>query len=134
VLRRLGRTDEAAATWADLAAGTTRVSAVASVELAKLREHRLGDPAGALDAVRRGWAILDRRRRLGRPEPRLEQDLVRRGQRLRARLIAARGGDQRATSGTRGSGAMAGHASRTWSSAGSNEQAIVRRSPASALR
>jgi hypothetical protein len=88
VLRRLGRTDEAAETWADLAAGTTRLAAVAAVELAKLREHRLGDLVGALDAVRRGWTVLDRRRRLGRPEPGLEADLVRRGRRLRDRLAA----------------------------------------------
>jgi hypothetical protein len=91
VLRRLGRVADAAETWADLAAGTTRLSAVAAVELAKLREHRLGDPAGALDAVRRGWTILERRRRLGRPEPRLAADLVRRGTRLRARLAARPG-------------------------------------------
>jgi hypothetical protein len=86
VLRRLGRADDAAETWADLAAGTTRLAAVAAVELAKLREHRLADPAGALEAVRRGWTVLDRRRRLGRPEPRLEADLVRRGRRLRDRM------------------------------------------------
>jgi len=91
VLRRLGRIGDAAETWADLAAGTTRLSAVASVELAKLREHRLGDPVGALEAVRRGWSILERRRRLGRPEPAIEADLVRRGRRLRIR-IAARAG------------------------------------------
>jgi hypothetical protein len=38
------------------------------------------------------------------------------------------------TSGTRGSGSIAGHSARTRSSAGSNEQAMVRMSPASALR
>ena len=91
VLRRLGRATDAAETWADLSAGTTRLAAVAAVELAKLREHRLGDPAGALDAVRRGWTILERRRRLGRPEPRLEADLVRRGRRLRDRLAIRAG-------------------------------------------
>ena len=45
-----------------------------------------------------------------------------------------RGQNTYRTSGTLGSGAMAAHASRTWSSAGSNEQAMVRTSPASALR
>ena len=40
----------------------------------------------------------------------------------------------RPTSGRRGSGASSDQRDRTWSSAGSNEQAIVRRSPASALR
>jgi len=38
------------------------------------------------------------------------------------------------TSGTRRSRSMASHVWRTWSSAGSNEQAMVRTSPASALR
>jgi hypothetical protein len=88
VLRRLGRVDEAARTWSDLAVGTTRQAAVAAIELAKLREHRLGDLDGALDATRRAWSILDRRRRLARPEARLEADLVRRGARLRSRLLA----------------------------------------------
>ena len=88
VLRRLGRIDDAAETWANLALGTSRLSAVASVELAKLREHRLGDIAGALGAVRRGWGIVERRRRIGRPEERLESDLIRRGARLRDRLAS----------------------------------------------
>jgi hypothetical protein len=91
VLRRLGRAAEAAEAWAALAAGTTRLAAVAAVELAKLREHRLGDLDGALEAVERGWRILDRRRRLGRPEPGLEADLVRRSKRLRRRILRARG-------------------------------------------
>jgi hypothetical protein len=38
------------------------------------------------------------------------------------------------TRGTRGSGARLGHVWRTWSRAGSNEHAIVRMSPANALR
>jgi len=38
------------------------------------------------------------------------------------------------TSGTRGSAGRPGQLWRTWSSAGSNEQAIVRTSPASAFR
>jgi tetratricopeptide (TPR) repeat protein len=88
VLRRLGRLSDAAETWASLSRGSSRLSAVAAIELAKLREHRLGDAPGALDAVRRGWAIVERRRRLGWPEARLEADLVRRGRRLRERLAA----------------------------------------------
>jgi hypothetical protein len=92
VLRRLGRVDDAAETWANLALGTSRLSAIACVELAKLREHRLGDPAGALEAVRRAWSIVERRRRLGRPEDRLEGDLIRRGRRLRGRLTRVPGG------------------------------------------
>ena len=91
VLRRLGRIEDAAVTWANLAVGTTRLSAVAAVELAKLREHRLGDLSGALDAVRRGWTVVERRRRIGRPEAGIEADLLRRGRRLRSRLAAAAG-------------------------------------------
>ncbi len=88
VLRRLGRADEAAETWASLMRGTTRLSAVAAVELAKLREHRQRDISGALEAVSRGWTIVERRRRIGRREAAIEADLVRRGRRLRARLPA----------------------------------------------
>jgi hypothetical protein len=135
VLRSLGRVADAAETWASLSLGTSRLSAVAAIELAKLREHRLRDPAGALDAVRRAWSILERRRTVGRPELRLEEDLVRRGRRLRARLavVATRTAGQ-AVNGTRGSVVIDDHDSRTWSRSGSNEQAIVRRSPARALR
>jgi uncharacterized protein YprB with RNaseH-like and TPR domain len=94
VLRRLGRMHDAAESWAHLARGWGRRSIVAAIELAKLREHRLGDPAGALDAVRRGWAIAERRRHLGWPEPRLEMDLVRRGTRLNARIATPGGRDR----------------------------------------
>jgi tetratricopeptide (TPR) repeat protein len=90
VLRRLGRTADAAETWASLSRGSTRLAAVAAIELAKLREHRLGDPRGALEAVRRGWSIVERRRRLGWPEAKLEADLARRGRRLGQRLAASR--------------------------------------------
>ena len=135
LLRRLGRWDAAAEAWASLAAGPGRTAVVAAIELAKIREHRLRDPLGALRATGDGLALVERRARLGRPEPRLEADLRGRARRLRRRL-AARAGRQpeRPTSGTRGSTASPDQAARTWSSVGSNEQAIVRRSPASALR
>lgn len=134
VLRSLGRIGDAAETWANLSRGSSRLSAVAAIELAKLREHRMRDPGGAMDAVRRAWAIVERRRRLGRPELRLEEDLVRRGRRLRARLAAASTAAAQSANGTRESTGVDDQASRTWSRSGSNEQAIVRRSPASALR
>ncbi len=86
LLRRLDRHADAAEAWDALAAGTSRISAVAAIELAKVLEHRLGDAGAALAAVDRARSILDRRRRLGRPEPRLEDDLVRRSLRLRRRL------------------------------------------------
>jgi hypothetical protein len=56
---------------------------VASVELAKLQEHRLRDRAAALATALRGLDMIERRRRTGRPEPALEADLRRRVTRLR---------------------------------------------------
>jgi hypothetical protein len=92
LLRRLGRHLDAAAAWEALAAGTGRSAILATIELAKLREHRLGDRHGAMAAVLRGFALIDRRRRIGRPEPALEADLVRRHDRLQRRgaIIARR--------------------------------------------
>lgn len=86
ILRRLGRFDDAVGAWIAIAdRGGTR-AILAWIEIAKLREHRLGDPAGAFDAVRAGWRQAERSRRLGRPLPRAEADLVSRGRRLRERL------------------------------------------------
>lgn len=89
LLRRLGRHAEAAEAWAALAAGPGRVAVVALIELAKLEEHRLGDRAAALASAQRGLGASERRRRMGRPEPALEADLVRRIARLRRRLERA---------------------------------------------
>ncbi|MFL5668570.1 MAG: ribonuclease H-like domain-containing protein [Chloroflexota bacterium] len=86
MLRRLGRYGDAADAWTALVAGPGRVAIVAAIELAKLREHRLRDRPGALDAVTHGLEAIERRRRLGRPEPALEVDLARRAMRLRRRL------------------------------------------------
>jgi uncharacterized protein YprB with RNaseH-like and TPR domain len=133
LLRRLGRYLEAVAAWEALAAGGGTRGILAWIEIAKLREHRLGNAAGAFEAVRQGWRLAQRSRRLGRPLPAAEADLVERGRRLRARL--ASGPQPRdAVTGTRGSGSIVPHSPRTQSSSGSNEQAIVRRSPARALR
>lgn len=86
LLRRVGRHDDAADAWAALAAGPGRAAILAAIELAKLREHRLRDRSGALAAALQGLAAIERRRRLGRPEPVLEADLLRRVDRLRRRL------------------------------------------------
>ncbi len=139
LLRGLGRYDDAVATWLDLAATPGAVAIQAWIEVAKLREHRLGDLAGALDATGRAVALAERRRRLGMADPTVDRALDARLGRLRRRLAAGpldRPGPQGrgATSGTRGSVAMSGHVERTQSRSGSNEQAIVRRSPARALR
>jgi len=85
LLRRLGRFEDALAAWLDLAAGPGRVAIQACVEVAKLREHRLADPIGALDAARRAAGLAERRRRLGMGDPRLEQALRTRIERLSRR-------------------------------------------------
>lgn len=85
LLRRLGRWQAAADAWEAIAMGSGRNAIIATIELAKLREHRLADRAAAMAAVLRGFSLLDRRRRIGRPEPALEADLIRRHDRLRRR-------------------------------------------------
>ena len=89
VLRRLGRIDDACQAWSTLAASPGRIGVVAAIELAKLREHRKRDLVGAFEAATRGLAAAERRRRIGRPEPALESNLLRRLDRLRRRLAAA---------------------------------------------
>lgn len=88
LLRRLGRTSEALDAWDALACGPGRTAILAAIEAAKLREHRLADPGGALRSVERGLALADRRRALGMPEPTLESDLRHRWHRLRRRVAA----------------------------------------------
>jgi hypothetical protein len=85
VLRRLGRFDEAAEAWRAAAAGGGALGAIAWIEVAKLREHRLADLPGAIAATRSGWQLCERSRAQGRPLLRLEEDLIQRGRRLRAR-------------------------------------------------
>jgi uncharacterized protein len=86
VLRRLGRWGEAAEAWQTAAAAGGGLGAIAWIEVAKLREHRLGDPSGALSATCAAWRLLERSRALGRPYPRVEADLQRREGRLAARI------------------------------------------------
>jgi tetratricopeptide (TPR) repeat protein len=86
VLRRLGRWAEAAEAWQTAAAAGGGLGAIAWIEVAKLREHRLGDASGALAATRAAWRLLERSRATGRPYPRVEADLQRRGARLAARI------------------------------------------------
>lgn len=91
LLRRLGRHREAAQAWDSLAAGSGRSAIVAAIELAKIHEHRLCDRSAAMRAVARGFALLERRRRIARPEPALETDLLRRHDRLvRRERVATR--------------------------------------------
>jgi len=85
-LRRLGRWPEAVEAWQAATPAGGALGAIAWIEVAKLREHRLADPRGALAATRAAWRLLERSRALGRPYPRVEADLVRRGQRLAVRI------------------------------------------------
>jgi tetratricopeptide (TPR) repeat protein len=91
LLRRLGRHGDALVTWRDLAAGGGNLAGVAWVEVAKILEHRLRDPGGALEACAAASRIAERSRALGRPLAGLEADLGRRRRRL-VRRVAARGG------------------------------------------
>ena len=86
MLRRIGRHADAADAWSALTAGPGRTAVVAAIELAKINEHRLRDQPAALMASLRGLAAIDRRRRIGRPEPALEADLLRRVARLTRRI------------------------------------------------
>jgi hypothetical protein len=86
VLKRLGRWREAAEAWQTAAAAGGALGAIAWIEVAKIREHRLRDAAGALAATRAAWRLVERSRLTGRPHPRLEEDLDRRGRRLTTRL------------------------------------------------
>jgi hypothetical protein len=88
LLRRLERYEEAVEAWSALAAGPGRAAIVAAIELAKIHEHRRHDQPAALAAANRGLGAIERRRRLGRPEPALEADLIRRVARLRPRVAS----------------------------------------------
>jgi uncharacterized protein YprB with RNaseH-like and TPR domain len=103
LLRALDRPADAVEAWRTVAAAGGRRGALAWVEIAKLREHAMGDPVGALEATMRARAGLERARALGRPEPHLDASIARRIARLRRRVA-------RGTTGasTRGTGRAAG--------------------------
>lgn len=86
LLRRLGRYEEAVTAWRGLAAGVGAIAVQALVEIAKLREHRLADPVGALVAATRAWELAERRRRMGIGDVVVQRALVARLERLRRRV------------------------------------------------
>lgn len=90
LLRRLRRYEDAVGAWLDLALGRGAVAVQAWIEVAKLREHRLGDPDGALDAAIRAARLAEGRRRMGLGDPATERALRERLERLRRRVAAAR--------------------------------------------
>ena len=83
LLRRLGRHAEAGEAWESIAVGSGRTAIIATIELAKLQEHRLRDRPAAIRTTLKGLAIVEHRQQLGRLEPALEADLLRRLHRLR---------------------------------------------------
>jgi len=85
-LRRMGRHDEAVRTWEAVARGGRTDAVRAWIEVAKLREHLLRDPAGALEATAAAERVLDWLRSLDAPEPALEAALAIRRRRLVRRL------------------------------------------------
>jgi hypothetical protein len=89
LLRRLGRSRDAEAAWTELVAAGGTLAALAWIEVAKLREHQLRDPGGALEAASLAASVVERQARLGRPLPRLESALARRITRLRSRALRA---------------------------------------------
>jgi len=89
LLRRLGRSRDAEAAWTELVAAGGTLAALAWIEVAKLREHQLQDPQGALAAALMAASVVERQARLGRRLPRLESALARRISRLRTRVLRA---------------------------------------------
>jgi hypothetical protein len=89
-LRRLGRPQDALVAWRQLAAARGPLAPLALVELAKGLEWLHGDPAGALRAADEARELAERSRQLGRPLPRLEDDVARRRRRLLARVARTR--------------------------------------------
>ena len=89
LLRRLGRHGDAESAWLELTEGGGTLAVLAWIEVAKTREHRLHDLEGALAAVSLATRTIERQRFLGRPLPRLELAVARRGVRLRRRLARA---------------------------------------------
>ena len=86
LLRRLGRFQDSEAAWLGLAANRGTIGTLAWVEIAKLREHRLADLAGAVEAANSALRLVERQAWLGRPLPRLEVALGRRLARLGGRV------------------------------------------------
>ena len=96
LLRRLGRHADAEGAWLELTEAGGTLALLAWIEVAKAREHRLHDLEGALAAVSLATRTIERQRFLGRPLPRIELAVARRGVRLRRRLARAQAGGRAA--------------------------------------
>lgn len=87
-LRRLGRTQEALAAWEALAAGGGPAAPRAWVEAAKVREHALRDPVGALRAAESAGRAAERAMLRWGGDPEFDVALAARLRRLRRRAPA----------------------------------------------
>jgi hypothetical protein len=87
VLARMGRSDEAAAQWLQLAQRGGVLAALGWIQVAKHREHRVRDIPGALDAAERALRLGSRSRLMGQRVPWMARDLEHRLARLRRLAI-----------------------------------------------
>jgi hypothetical protein len=104
LLRRLGRHQEAEAAWMAITESGGRPAVHAWIEVAKLREHRLRDPAGALEATLAASRLVRRQYVLHAALRRLDGELAVRASRLRRQA-------QRQALATSGSAARLAHPS-----------------------
>jgi hypothetical protein len=95
LLRRLARHRDAEAAWLELTTDGGALGVLAWIEVAKTREHRLGDLDGALAAVALAGRAIERQRYLGKPLPRVELAVARRAVRLRRRIARTQGVEAR---------------------------------------
>ncbi len=90
LLARLGRRSEAHAAWLEIALRGGPGAALAWLHVARHREHRERDVAGALAACREAAAVAERARLWDRPMAAIEADLARRMARLRRKSFVRR--------------------------------------------
>ncbi len=90
LLARMGRRQDAYEAWLEIARRSGPGAAAAWLHVARYREHRLRDLAGAIDACREAASVAERARAWGRPMHDIESDLTRRMARLRRRSLTAR--------------------------------------------
>lgn len=121
LLRRLGRFQEAEAAWVALAATRGTIGALAWIEVAKIREHRLGDVPGAMEAAAAALRLAERQAWLGRPLARLESSLAHRLARLSARRRRARTASRPGTPSTPGASTTRDAATAPTSTSGPRE-------------
>ena len=87
---RLGRRSDAYAAWLEIALRGGPGAALAWLHVARHREHKERDIAGALAACQQAAAVCERARLWDRPMGVIEVDLERRMARLRRKSFALR--------------------------------------------